>query len=157
MSCEHTQRCSGHCCKRFYLPLSPEQLQHEYDVSTGATPDAVTRWNVQDLQKVHDMVIFLDSDTAKQDLIVDGVRKREADEPPAHYYTCKHHDAATGNCMNYEDRPNMCRDYPSYGSNDRCQYKDCTWEDGRNPIVPADRLKMCSVVTGARLSTKAAA
>lgn len=29
-------------------------------------------------------------------------------------FTCWHHDAATGDCRIYADRPRMCRDFP-YG------------------------------------------
>lgn len=37
----------------------------------------------------------------------------EADETPT--YTCRHFDAVAGLCTVYEQRPAMCRDYPSYG------------------------------------------
>jgi hypothetical protein len=31
----------------------------------------------------------------------------------------------------------MCSDFPFYGNqNKRCEYQECTWEDGRNPAVP---------------------
>jgi Fe-S-cluster containining protein len=62
--------------------------------------------------------------------------------PPqsGHYYSCKHHDEASGNCLNYADRPNMCSSFPFYGNpRKRCEYKECTWEDGRNPTIPADK------------------
>lgn len=39
-----------------------------------------------------------------------------------HYYTCKHHDSATGDCRNYQNRPRMCSDFP-YGH--ACPYDDC--------------------------------
>lgn len=39
-----------------------------------------------------------------------------------HYYTCKHHDSATGNCRDYQNRPRMCSDFP-YGR--ACPYDDC--------------------------------
>lgn len=33
----------------------------------------------------------------------------------SHFYDCKHYDAATKRCMNYDNRPPMCRDFPWYG------------------------------------------
>lgn len=38
-------------------------------------------------------------------------------------YNCIHHDAATGNCLNYENRPDMCSQFP-YGR--QCPRQGCT-------------------------------
>lgn len=99
-----TARCSGHCCKRFYLPLSPEELKQS----------ALEQRHI-DIETIADMVIFLE----KSKMRVDGTEGPEE----GHYYTCRHFDEATGNCGIYERRPRMCSEYP-YGS--ACKYTECT-------------------------------
>jgi hypothetical protein len=56
MNCEHTSRCSGHCCKRFYLPLTPDELKHE---STREDRFTRVRFRPEELEKVYGMVIPL--------------------------------------------------------------------------------------------------
>ena len=106
-----TARCTGHCCKSFWLPVSPMELQHELKKFqlTGRS-----RWS--DIEKIAPMVIL--QRTSRQC----GHNSPKSNKVE-YYYTCKHFDAASGNCMNYEDRPAMCRDYP-YGR--QCSYKACT-------------------------------
>jgi Fe-S-cluster containining protein len=129
MSCEHNNRCSGDCCKRFYLPFSPDQLKTMAE--TGDHPH-----NKEEIVFVADMVIPIEA--AK-----DAKEGVDGGPPPqtGHYYTCRHHDAATGNCTTYETRPRVCRDFPFYGAGyrNRCRYKTCTWEEARNPPVAMDR------------------
>lgn len=130
-SCEHNQRCSGHCCRRFYLPYTPEELQAMVDGTKS------TGHRREELEQVAGMVIPL-KPAKEYEFLVDGVTPVPADAR-GYYYTCKHHDEATGNCLNYENRPNMCSAFPFYGNpSTRCEYKECTWEDGRNPVIPAD-------------------
>lgn len=143
MSCEHTQRCTGHCCRRFYLRVTPEEIRADAELARAGK---TTRFSAEEIVKIDEMIIPLeDAKDAKED--IDG------GPPPTdgHYYTCKHHDPVTGNCMNYENRPKLCRDYPFYGSGyrNRCRYKDCTWEDARNPLVSADRLRPARTVAEA--------
>jgi len=133
--CEHTRRCSGHCCRSFYLRFSPEQLKAWAD---GSQPHT---YKPEEIKKVADMVIHLgpaDDPNTNRPVLADrlgNVIPNQADG--GHYYTCKHHNTATGNCDNYENRPDMCRDYPYQ---DRCRYKACTWEAGKNPPIPAKQL-----------------
>lgn len=46
----------------------------------------------------------------------------------AHFYTCRHLDAATGDCTDYDNRPRLCREYP-YGVD--CEKRDCTWTSAK--------------------------
>lgn len=101
-----TARCSGHCCKRFYLPLSPDELKQ-----------ARVQGRYTDIETIADMVIFLE----KSKMRVDGTEGPEE----GHYYTCRHFDEASGNCGIYERRPRMCSEYP-YGA--ACKYKACTMQ-----------------------------
>jgi Fe-S-cluster containining protein len=102
-----SDRCTGHCCKRFTLPYSPEELV--------AYKDRLLESDV-----VVPMVTFLEVST----LHADGIDYPDA---PRWWYTCKNL-LPDGNCGIYETRPRMCWDYP-YEST--CQYVDCTWEAGK--------------------------
>jgi Fe-S-cluster containining protein len=47
-----------------------------------------------------------------------------------HYYTCKHFNKETGDCMNYEYRPHMCSGFPYWGIYEKehlcsCPYPEC--------------------------------
>jgi Fe-S-cluster containining protein len=75
------------------------------------------------------MLIFLRQDRQEAG---NGVRNRgRRTNHPVYHYTCSHYDKATGNCNNYADRPNMCRDFP-YGDALRmtdcggCFYRSCS-------------------------------
>lgn len=92
-------RCTGHCCRRFFLPYSPEKIEERRDT-------------IQDGHFIADMVIHL-----------------ESDDEGNHYFTCRHlveADDGTASCGAYEDRPAMCRQYP-YGN--ACTYAGCTMKD----------------------------
>lgn len=45
-------------------------------------------------------------------------------------YRCVHWNPASGECMDYDNRPGMCRDYP-YGR--RCMFPGCTDPEARKP------------------------
>jgi hypothetical protein len=95
-------RCTGHCCKSFWLPLSPMEILFQNKLAHLGK----SKWNQKDMLKVAEMVIY-----------------QRPNERGGYRYTCKHWDVSSGNCLNYENRPTMCRDYP-YGK--ECKYKDCT-------------------------------
>ncbi len=131
-------RCTGHCCEDFTLPVSPMQfkwwakliklgkrvgmMKHTpfrkwlgelYDSNRGY----FSTLEPDDVAKIADMVQFkYASKTCK------GNPGRKIPNLLYHY-TCKHYDKKSGNCMNYEDRPGMCRAYPNVGE---CSYKGCT-------------------------------
>jgi hypothetical protein len=109
------KRCTGHCCRRFPLPASLDDIRRRRNADV-CPPDE--KW-IQDGDKLAEMLIPLDGGTY-------------SNGQPAFYFTCKHHDIASGDCTNYEQRPAMCRDYP-YGR--PCEHTDCTAE---NRGVPRD-------------------
>lgn len=130
MSCEHISRCSGDCCKRFYLPLTPDELKYE---ATREDRYEKIRFNPKEMEQIYGMVIAL-APSKDSKVGVDGF---SAPPESGWYYTCKNFDTQTGNCLIYETRPDMCRDYPFYGEGyrNRCTYENCTWEEARNPPV----------------------
>jgi hypothetical protein len=75
-------RCTGHCCKAFYLPYGyVEILRRSATIKDGA--------------QIASMVIPLPKEP-------DG----------GYRYTCKWFDAERGDCSIYEDRPHMCYRHP---------------------------------------------
>lgn len=130
-----TNRCSGHCCRRFHLPFSMAELKAERDSAMcwlfGAPMNQRGIYNPIEIIRVAAMVIPLNSDGPPGAIPLEGWR-----------YTCKHHNTETGDCMNYENRPKLCSEYP-YGQ--QCTFEGCTWEEARNPPVPVSRLKLHNV------------
>lgn len=104
-----TSRCTGHCCKRFYLPYT----------SKLEFADVVSHGRVQDGPFILDMLIKLPEQTTD----IRGKRLRKDDPQRHEYWTCRHYDTKTGDCRVYDQRPAMCRDYP-YGK--PCVVKGCT-------------------------------
>lgn len=56
-----------------------------------------------------------------------------------YYYTCRHYNRKTGDCMAYDRRPKMCREYP-YGRG--CEYPGCTRTCVRPPASEGEAIKM---------------
>jgi len=102
-------RCTGHCCKHFRLPIPYEKLQDAFIAKTENN----RAWYAEkygtplpsQVEIIAPMVIPLD----------DG------------YYTCRHLKK-NGDCGIYEFRPDMCREFP-YGRT--CQIPECTWDEAK--------------------------
>ena len=107
---EAIDRCSGHCCENFFLPFEPQELA---DRGRLSHPDDV------EIRKIADMAIYLGPDSAG-----------------SNRYTCVHYDGA-GNCMDYENRPTMCREFP-YGL--ACPFDGCTWKSAEEETLVHLRL-----------------
>ncbi len=102
------KRCTGHCCKSFYLSHGPE------------TKDAWA-WHFVDGAQITDMVIYLGRFSKPPHEIA----RPELTEPPKgmrHFYTCRHLKPS-GDCAIYASRPSMCRGFP-YGH--PCNYGGCS-------------------------------
>lgn len=120
-------RCSGHCCKRFFLPLSPAELEKAVEAVQRKERGEPYVWidrygqerglfgTKQDIETITDMVIVV------EEKLVDGDR--------SYFYTCKNLQP-NGDCGIYETRPRMCSDYP-YGKHP-CPYPGCTFVDPRD-------------------------
>lgn len=114
-------RCTGHCCRRFTLPLSPKELADNLEAfKDGEVRDRNEHNIVQDIETIAEMVVPLgmSADTPS------GFKL----DKPVHWYGCKH-QAANGDCLIYERRPALCRDYP-YGQ--PCTYAGCTWNEAKH-------------------------
>lgn len=117
MSCEHSQRCTGHCCRNFHLPATIEEFKADRDRALcwlfGA-PSKRPRFDPVEVIRVAEMIL------ATEDPFV---------------FNCRHHDAATGDCRNYVNRPKLCSTYPFENTSGRCQREGCTFEEARNPPI----------------------
>lgn len=110
--------CTGKCCAVFNYTTPPEKLLERSEGQDGFWPD-------QD-RFLADMLVALTPDEAVERAErfnvtpPEGFDLREwAEYGPS--YTCRHWDEETGLCGVYEDRPEMCKEYPYAG---KCQH-DC--------------------------------
>ena len=98
-------RCTGHCCRGFALDQSYAQLQKEFAI-WKENPQNST---IPQIELIAPMVIPV----------------RSSSQFNEYTYTCKNLDPA-GNCMVYESRPQMCRDFPDKKS---CRFWNCTSDE----------------------------
>ena len=114
-------RCTGHCCKVFPLPgWTPEQLAESLTNGQAARNHSLNFW-------AHNAVPL---GTFKA-LPRPGEKDRYP-EGPVTVYTCKKFDAVSGNCTDYENRPNTCSEYPYQHY---CQVHDCASSENRPVCV----------------------
>lgn len=144
-------RCTGHCCKHFFLPLTPEEL--------ATTLHRLRRredWEMVNYRRRVDAVDLHDRETWRTDLSTNplpaelegpnyDLREIEKIAEMAVYlgtthprlgemdrggiYTCRHL-SSDGQCTIYTTRPDICRHYP-YGN--KCEWgDDCHWDAARD-------------------------
>lgn len=149
-------RCTGGCCERFYLPYSPEELMAKYDAwkrqSVGERIEMVAPVHgrqrspsvPEDIHIVALMVkpLFPVDAANSVDHVLPAWQEKQRGDYGGWWYTCKHYDRESRNCTIYEQRPAVCREYPSYGRDTKCFYANCTWGKHRADAKPPkdDRL-----------------
>jgi Fe-S-cluster containining protein len=106
---EPARTCPGHCCVAFYLPTPHDRVE---DMREG----------MRDGEVISEMVIPLSVSEANERLERFGSDREYAPDAEGYVYTCRHFDDETRLCTIYEQRPEMCRDYP-YGHNGGCEYE----------------------------------
>lgn len=99
-----TNGCNGSCCAVFPLNDYTIEAWNEYVAKwvdppeiQAAYPNRVKTQDQIEIEKIAAMVIHIGT----------------GDRGEARF-TCSHFDAEAKLCMNYEDRPNLCRDYPYF-------------------------------------------
>ncbi len=140
-----TQRCSGHCCKRFSLPFSWMEVQFFKKAIARGIPKINNprskwggTWDLQsaEFKQVIDMLIPLSSHIEECQFVRRdkySPMRRHPFDVRQHHYTCRYFDGV--NCTIYENRPPMCRSYPSSG---RCDYAGCTRKCESQPFSRSD-------------------
>ena len=117
-------RCTGHCCKRFPLPENLDYIKAHRNPDAAREAGDGMPW-LYGGEKLAEMLIFIEVGAY-------------SDGRPCFFFTCKHHDTATGDCMDYANRPPMCSDYP-YGK--PCIIEGCTADNKGVPRdLPEDQL-----------------
>ena len=104
---ERCRQC-GTCCELIAQPVSPEELE---------------KWNALEcnrFQREHFEPV--EKPAEKPNLLMSN-----EEFELMYYYRCNLHDAKTGKCTIYDDRPAMCRNYPQgvrpeQLSTDKCGY-----------------------------------
>jgi Fe-S-cluster containining protein len=129
-----SSRCTGHCCQRFHLPYTPEELADAHHRAiVNEEPET------SDLRMIGLMVRYVGPDIG---LDCNGDQRPPALFPQGAWYTCSHF--VDGNCSIYETRPRMCREYPYRAPG--CKYRDCTWS-------PPDQLAFLATLVSPAAAT----
>ena len=116
-----SDRCTGHCCRDFSLPYSPEEIE--------AMRLSVTKWDAagnEAIAHIYPHAVFNDLGT------IAAMVQYRGEHDGRHRYNCAHL-SENGDCAIYERRPSMCVRYP-YSR--RCQHDGCTWKDARRVRLP---------------------
>ena len=140
-----SKRCTGHCCKAFILRwMNPDEILEEKAKAEELLLIDSNDSHAKQMLMLCDMLIPLGNDVeklpedSKKVVPLSNFGHGRLDER-GHYYTCKHHDKATGNCMNYANRPvGMCVKYPSPAEeqwNGACLNRGCTRRNSLYKIV----------------------
>lgn len=118
------KRCTGHCCRSFPLPWSPEGLR-------AALADTVAgRQGWEDIEIIQPMVIPIEK---AEPAVAECNSPVGKGQDEWWLYTCRHLDTESGDCQIYESRPKMCQDY---GKAYPCSTPGCTWEKAMREIGP---------------------
>lgn len=125
-------RCSGNCCREFSLPFTPAELAAKafwaFALGEGPLGDPITYLHGIELSKIAQLAVFVRMCKPGDPNPAGSPNTTGANHP---VYTCRHFDGA--NCTVYNERPNMCRDYP-YGQ--PCEHSSCSWDKGRAGLHP---------------------
>lgn len=99
------------CCSPVVLPYS----QIEAAKAGDAIEPENLRWVLEDLTPMTRREGLRQAPYMTNGLTILGNEDTgEATWVWSHFYTCRHYDADNKRCMNYENRPPICRDFPWY-------------------------------------------
>ena len=111
-------------------------MQADYDrFRRLGLPPPEGRKLLRDVNKITEMIIHLGRFPVAEWPAAYGAEVSAGlapDEGRRDFYTCRHL-LADGNCGNYAERPQLCRDFPYKHP---CQYAPCTWKQGREGRHP---------------------
>ena len=105
--------CTGQCCVAFSPSVTLEQLRDPEQLA-GADRDRLVGMLVpisREEAVARHLRFYPDDPYELTGGVADG-----------QYYRCTFWDEETRLCGSYEDRPAMCRRYPSYDRGDACEY-----------------------------------
>ena len=136
-------RCSGHCCTAFTMRISKNDIRNFIE---KRKKDPLT--NKFDLEFATEEPFYMNLAGYPTEyfekllnMLVDQDRRLNGSKSPSGgsdlfdleansgFYTCKNLCTETGNCKDYENRPDFCQDYPVRGT---CHYEGCTSSCAKN-------------------------
>ena len=103
MKQRNKNQCCGKCCERFTLPYSLTAIKRKSRL--GRNPEFAKSAK-----------ILIPLGRSKTDS--NGHKQLEL----SNWFTCKNFDVRSRLCLDYENRPNFCKEY---GENGRCNYEGC--------------------------------
>lgn len=129
-----SQRCTGHCCEDFTIPYSPmeaefwQKVDKHWKQKFGVKQ--ITNPHTREFHQVMAMIEFVRPGDGNVSSGTRGLKHNRKHWQGSGYqrvwhYRCKNFDTEKRICKIYEDRPQMCRNFPH---SSKCQYKKCTWK-----------------------------
>lgn len=120
-------RCTGHCCRSFFLPATPSELAWQGELHAMAErgeplPEGARLF--RDGPQIAGMVVHLGA--FHRNPIGDS--RAATMSEPGNFYRCRNL-LANGDCAIYSRRPWMCRVYPR---DSVCEYASCTRRCGED-------------------------
>lgn len=118
------QRCSGHCCSSFFLPIGPDVLARRAEWHAARSMgeelphDARLFHEGVQVAEMVECLGWFDANPVHRSL-------RDGAESGGFYYRCKNL-SPSGDCTIYDSRPDMCRGFPDYHHGGMCEYAGCT-------------------------------
>lgn len=120
------ERCTGDCCRSFYLPYTSDDLRRAFAAWLASKP---VFEDASGVERSLPAEVWLLAPMARS-LGVYAVNPTSGAklDQPHELFTCAHFNPENGHCGIYEMRPTMCREYP-YGK--QCEYDGCTHDEAR--------------------------
>lgn len=153
-----SDRCTGHCCRSFFLPFSYNELRRAWaaQARSRARGGEPVPWVDDRGNTLYRLGADWDLETLVPRLIPLGAHSQNpvsagdggfAPDRLGNFYRCSALQP-NGDCGIYARRPKLCANYP-YGT--ACSYKDCSWDTrGVPPALPegliskaSDESKVC--------------
>lgn len=100
----------AHCCNPVVLPVT--QLEIAQTLPTTRDEAADRRFILEDLTPIPFKVGMQQSPHLQGRTLASTA---DGDQVHPNFFSCRHFDTATRLCMNYENRPPVCREFPRYG------------------------------------------
>ena len=154
-------RCSGHCCVGFTFPITIQDIKDllEWrkshvevgciDLAEAESKPFHEQWSRYHKYSTEYFEQLLDMFIEQDRTLNDGINPAYGDEVPSNeddrltnhskypgFFSCKHFNKENGDCMNYENRPDFCRSYPT-ANDSMCNYTNCTASCSKTVVMKA--------------------
>lgn len=115
-------RCTGQCCEAFTIQgKTLQEVKEKYEEALKNNSN--DKQYIKDLFRIQDMLIDLGKHLTHPIHPEIKIKTQE----PVTFFTCKYFNKETRLCTDYDNRPKMCKDYPFYNNDGKCEYPGCTF------------------------------